>query len=162
VYVKVPLYLDTAAAPRSPHRLGSAHRRRRHSLRCRCLTGQRCHHFLRDTVNEQDDWESWEKFTAKVHETVQVVGDDLTVTNIERIQTAADRKACSGLLLKVNQASRRQRLERFGGAIRVCSFVRIRKACVSLPFEQTLRIHNSKVTVADSNCVTLRRLRACV
>ena len=51
----------------------------------------------------QDDWESWIKFQEKVGSKVQVVGDDLTVTNIERIKTAADRKACSALLLKVNQ-----------------------------------------------------------
>lgn len=52
---------------------------------------------------DQDDWDSWVKFTAKCDGKVQVVGDDLTVTNIERIQTAADKKACSALLLKVNQ-----------------------------------------------------------
>merc|ERR1711915_824894 len=34
---------------------------------------------------------------------IQIVGDDLTVTNPKRIQTAIDKKACNGLLLKVNQ-----------------------------------------------------------
>ncbi|KAG5174936.1 enolase [Tribonema minus] len=52
---------------------------------------------------DQDDWDSWIKFTAKCAGKVQVVGDDLTVTNIKRIKDAADRKACSALLLKVNQ-----------------------------------------------------------
>eukprot|EP00612_Vaucheria_litorea_P003296 CAMPEP_0171460966 /NCGR_PEP_ID=MMETSP0945-20130129/5618_1 /TAXON_ID=109269 /ORGANISM="Vaucheria litorea, Strain CCMP2940" /LENGTH=437 /DNA_ID=CAMNT_0011987249 /DNA_START=38 /DNA_END=1348 /DNA_ORIENTATION=+ len=52
---------------------------------------------------DQDDWESWQKFTAKCDGKIQVVGDDLTVTNIERIKKAADTKSCSALLLKVNQ-----------------------------------------------------------
>ena len=34
---------------------------------------------------------------------IQIVGDDLTVTNPKRIQTAIEKKACNGLLLKVNQ-----------------------------------------------------------
>eukprot|EP00915_Cephaloidophora_sp_WS-2016_P011166 GHVH01016467.1.p2 GENE.GHVH01016467.1~~GHVH01016467.1.p2 ORF type:complete len:453 (-),score=106.99 GHVH01016467.1:72-1430(-) len=50
---------------------------------------------------DQDDWESWVKYTASVPH--QVVGDDLTVTNPTRIQTAIEKKACNCLLLKVNQ-----------------------------------------------------------
>uniref|UniRef100_V9KVQ5 Beta-enolase n=1 Tax=Callorhinchus milii TaxID=7868 RepID=V9KVQ5_CALMI len=50
---------------------------------------------------DQDDWEAWSKFTADVK--IQVVGDDLTVTNPKRIKTAVDKKACNCLLLKVNQ-----------------------------------------------------------
>lgn len=50
---------------------------------------------------EQDDWDAWTKFTDAV--TIQIVGDDLTVTNPERIQKAVDKKACNCLLLKVNQ-----------------------------------------------------------
>ncbi|KAJ3123444.1 phosphopyruvate hydratase, partial [Irineochytrium annulatum] len=50
---------------------------------------------------DQDDWESYSKFTASTP--IQIVGDDLTVTNPVRIQTAIEKKACSGLLLKVNQ-----------------------------------------------------------
>jgi enolase len=52
---------------------------------------------------DEDDWESWSKFTGKNAETFQVVGDDLTVTNIEKISRAVDEKACTCLLLKVNQ-----------------------------------------------------------
>lgn len=53
---------------------------------------------------DQDDWESWTKLTAAAKELgVQIVGDDLTVTNTERIKTAIEKKACSSLLLKVNQ-----------------------------------------------------------
>lgn len=50
---------------------------------------------------EQDDWSAWVNFTASV--SIQVVGDDLTVTNPKRIQTAVQKKACNCLLLKVNQ-----------------------------------------------------------
>merc|ERR1711998_98914 len=52
---------------------------------------------------DQDDWEAWKLFTEKVGEKTQVVGDDLTVTNVKRVQTAIDQKACNALLLKVNQ-----------------------------------------------------------
>jgi Enolase, C-terminal TIM barrel domain len=58
---------------------------------------------LSKTCVIQDDWESWNKFTAKVGEKCQVVGDDLTVTNIDRIKTAAEAGSCNALLLKVNQ-----------------------------------------------------------
>lgn len=50
---------------------------------------------------DQDDWESWSKLTASVD--IQIVGDDLTVTNPKRIKTAVEKKSCNGLLLKVNQ-----------------------------------------------------------
>lgn len=50
---------------------------------------------------DQDDWEAWTHITATT--AIQIVGDDLTVTNPERIETAIQKKACNGLLLKVNQ-----------------------------------------------------------
>jgi len=50
---------------------------------------------------EQDDWAAWSKFQSEV--LIQLVGDDLTVTNTERIQQAIEKKACNCLLLKVNQ-----------------------------------------------------------
>ncbi|KXN74416.1 enolase [Conidiobolus coronatus NRRL 28638] len=50
---------------------------------------------------DQDDWEAWTGLTTATE--IQIVGDDLTVTNPARIQTAIEKKACSGLLLKVNQ-----------------------------------------------------------
>ena len=50
---------------------------------------------------EQDDWDAWTNFTSSV--SIQVVGDDLTVTNPRRIQMAIQKKACNCLLLKVNQ-----------------------------------------------------------
>ena len=56
-----------------------------------------------EDVFDQDDWENWAKITAKMGGKCQIVGDDLTVTNIEKIERAAREKACNGLLLKVNQ-----------------------------------------------------------
>lgn len=50
---------------------------------------------------EQDDWPAWSKFQSEI--SIQLVGDDLTVTNIDRIQQAIEKKACNCLLLKVNQ-----------------------------------------------------------
>ncbi|KAF8899293.1 Enolase, C-terminal TIM barrel domain-containing protein [Infundibulicybe gibba] len=50
---------------------------------------------------DQDDWDAWTHFTKQSG--IQIVGDDLTVTNPLRIKTAIEKKACNGLLLKVNQ-----------------------------------------------------------
>uniref|UniRef100_A0A0K0FKU3 Enolase n=1 Tax=Strongyloides venezuelensis TaxID=75913 RepID=A0A0K0FKU3_STRVS len=50
---------------------------------------------------DQDDWENWSKLHAST--SIQLVGDDLTVTNVKRIQTAIEKKSCNCLLLKVNQ-----------------------------------------------------------
>lgn len=50
---------------------------------------------------EQDDWEAWNAITQNTD--IQIVGDDLTVTNPKRIAMAVERKACNCLLLKVNQ-----------------------------------------------------------
>lgn len=52
---------------------------------------------------DEDDWTNWSKFTGKNAEKFQVVGDDLTVTNIEKIERAIDENSCTCLLLKVNQ-----------------------------------------------------------
>lgn len=52
---------------------------------------------------DQDDWSNWEKFCKKVGKDVQVVGDDLTVTNPTKIAEAVEKGAANCLLLKVNQ-----------------------------------------------------------
>jgi len=49
----------------------------------------------------EDDWEAWSHFLATVD--IQIVADDLTVTNPLRIKTAIEKKAANALLLKVNQ-----------------------------------------------------------
>jgi len=50
---------------------------------------------------DQDDWAGYAKLTSETQ--IQIVGDDLLVTNPKRIMTAIEKKACNGLLLKVNQ-----------------------------------------------------------
>uniref|UniRef100_A0A915PYQ9 Enolase n=1 Tax=Setaria digitata TaxID=48799 RepID=A0A915PYQ9_9BILA len=50
---------------------------------------------------EQDDWDNWTKGLSAVN--IQIVGDDLTVTNPKRIEMAVRKKGCNCLLLKVNQ-----------------------------------------------------------
>jgi enolase len=52
---------------------------------------------------DQDDWAAWTTMTANIGGPTQIVGDDLTVTNVERVQSAIEKKACNALLLKVNQ-----------------------------------------------------------
>ncbi|KAL8240886.1 hypothetical protein R6Q59_014241 [Mikania micrantha] len=52
---------------------------------------------------DQDDWEHYAKMTAEIGEQVQIVGDDLLVTNPKRVEKAIKEKACNSLLLKVNQ-----------------------------------------------------------
>ena len=51
----------------------------------------------------QDDWEGWKNFTAQVGSHLQIVGDDLLVTNPERVARAIEEKACNALLVKLNQ-----------------------------------------------------------
>ncbi len=51
----------------------------------------------------QDDWEGWKNFTALNGHRLQIVGDDLLVTNPERVARAIEEKSCNSLLVKVNQ-----------------------------------------------------------
>ncbi len=51
----------------------------------------------------QDEWNDWTNFTSKLGDKIQIIGDDLLVTNTERIQKGIDEKACNALLVKVNQ-----------------------------------------------------------
>ena len=51
----------------------------------------------------QDDWEGWKMMTEELGDRLQIVGDDLLVTNPKRVQKAIDEKACNALLVKVNQ-----------------------------------------------------------
>jgi len=52
---------------------------------------------------DQDDWDNWTKFCHEVGTDVQVVGDDLTVTNPIKIKEAIEKGSANCLLLKVNQ-----------------------------------------------------------
>ncbi|OGN88594.1 MAG: phosphopyruvate hydratase [Chloroflexi bacterium RBG_13_48_10] len=51
----------------------------------------------------QDDWESWILMTQQLGERIQIVGDDLLVTNPERVRRAIKEKAANALLVKLNQ-----------------------------------------------------------
>lgn len=57
---------------------------------------------LEDPFSE-DDWDTWVKFTEKYGDKVQIVGDDLLVTNVQRLKKAIETKACNAILIKLNQ-----------------------------------------------------------
>jgi enolase len=57
---------------------------------------------LEDPLNE-DDWDGWKTLTDELGDSVQIVGDDLFVTNVERIQRGIDGGQANSLLVKVNQ-----------------------------------------------------------
>jgi enolase len=57
---------------------------------------------LEDPLNE-DDWGGWKTLTDELGDAVQIVGDDLFVTNVERIQRGIDGGQANALLVKVNQ-----------------------------------------------------------
>jgi len=52
---------------------------------------------------DEDDWSGWAKLTAELGEKIQIVGDDLFVTNIERLTKGIESKTANALLVKVNQ-----------------------------------------------------------
>lgn len=51
----------------------------------------------------EEDWEGWQLLTKELGDKVQLVGDDLFVTNTERLQKGIDLKAGNAILIKVNQ-----------------------------------------------------------
>lgn len=57
---------------------------------------------IEDPLDEQD-WEGWTQLTARLGDTIQLVGDDLYVTNVERLQRGIDEAAGNSVLVKVNQ-----------------------------------------------------------
>ncbi len=52
---------------------------------------------------DEDDWDSWVVMMERLGDKIQIVGDDLLVTNTKRVQKAIDLGACNSLLCKVNQ-----------------------------------------------------------
>ena len=78
------------------------------------LSGPQMVDFLADWVDRypicsiedgcsEDDWETWALLTAKLGDRVQLVGDDLFVTNVERLQRGIDQGIANSILIKVNQ-----------------------------------------------------------
>jgi enolase len=57
---------------------------------------------IEDGLSE-DDWPAWQKLTSAVGDRVQLVGDDLFVTNTERLARGIREKSCNSILVKVNQ-----------------------------------------------------------
>jgi len=51
----------------------------------------------------EDDWDGWKKLTETLGRKVQLVGDDLFVTNVKRLQMGIDRQVANSILIKVNQ-----------------------------------------------------------
>ena len=51
----------------------------------------------------EDDWEGWKMLTESIGDKVQLVGDDLFVTNVKRLQQGIDKSIANALLVKVNQ-----------------------------------------------------------
>mgnify|MGYP004503601289 FL=1 len=70
--------------------------------------------YLEDLVNKypiisiedglaEEDWESWKKLTEKLGDKIQLVGDDLFVTNVKRLQKGINNKVANSILIKPNQ-----------------------------------------------------------
>ena len=51
----------------------------------------------------EEDWESWRKLTEKLGDKIQLVGDDLFVTNVKRLQKGINNKVANSILIKPNQ-----------------------------------------------------------
>jgi enolase len=80
----------------------------------RTLTGAEMVEFYADWVEKypiisiedglaEDDWDSWVLMMERLGDRVQIVGDDLLVTNVARVRKAIELGACNSLLCKVNQ-----------------------------------------------------------
>ncbi len=57
---------------------------------------------IEDALDE-DDWDGWSELSKRVGDKVQLVGDDLFVTNVKRLQRGIDEKIANAILIKVNQ-----------------------------------------------------------
>ncbi|MCC6612761.1 MAG: phosphopyruvate hydratase [Anaerolineae bacterium] len=80
----------------------------------RVLTGEEMVDFWAEWVRQypiisledglaENDWENWSRLVAKIGDKVQIVGDDLLVTNVDFVKRAIREKAANALLFKVNQ-----------------------------------------------------------
>jgi enolase len=80
----------------------------------RALTSEEMVQYYTDMVSQypvvsiedglaEDDWDGWKYMVKKLGNKIQIVGDDLTVTNVERLARAIDEKAINSILIKLNQ-----------------------------------------------------------
>ncbi len=79
-----------------------------------CRTTEEMIHYLEDLVNEfpiisiedglhEEDWEGWKELTKRLGDKVQLVGDDLFVTNTKRLKKGIEQGVANAILIKVNQ-----------------------------------------------------------
>lgn len=105
---QVRIALDPAAS--EIYRDGAYHL----EIEGRTLTGEQMVEFWVDWASQypiisiedglaENDWENWKRLVAALGDRVQIVGDDLLVTNVERVKRAIKEKAANSLLFKVNQ-----------------------------------------------------------
>ena len=52
---------------------------------------------------DENDWEGWKSLTEKAGDRVQLVGDDLFVTNVDRLSQGIEKGIANSILIKVNQ-----------------------------------------------------------
>ncbi len=57
---------------------------------------------IEDGLSEED-WEGWQKLTQRLEKKIQLIGDDIFVTNIERLKKGIEKKVANGILIKPNQ-----------------------------------------------------------
>lgn len=80
----------------------------------RSLTSEEMVQYYKDMVNQypvvsiedglaEDDWDGWKYMQKELGDKIQIVGDDLTVTNVERLKRAIDEKSMNSILIKLNQ-----------------------------------------------------------
>jgi enolase len=80
----------------------------------RTLSGEEMVDFYEDWVNKypiisiedglaEDDWDTWVVMQKRLGDRIQIVGDDLLVTNVERLKMGIERKAANSILIKLNQ-----------------------------------------------------------
>jgi enolase len=107
---QIGLALDPAASELFDEKTGKYNLRREGKM----LSGDEMVAFWKSWVDQypivsiedglaQDDWASWKKLTQEVGDRVQIVGDDLLVTNPERVRRGIKEKAATALLVKPNQ-----------------------------------------------------------
>ncbi len=103
---EISFALDVAAS--------ELYRAGRYELDGRQLTSEEMVDYLAGLVDEfplvsiedglsEDDWDGWKVLTEKLGEKIQLVGDDLLVTNVDLVQRAIDQNVANAVLIKVNQ-----------------------------------------------------------
>ncbi|CAG8477314.1 11457_t:CDS:2 [Racocetra fulgida] len=109
---KVKIAMDVAASEFYKDGLYDLDFKNPSSDKSKWLSGEKLANLYKEFIQEypivsiedpfdQDDWSAWSYLNCSTD--IQIVGDDLTVTNPNRITTAIEKKACNALLLKVNQ-----------------------------------------------------------